>query len=1124
MKRIGILLCCLLCGNSIAQTRFVNAKSIDVQLEKDSIQFSKVSIHPVGFEVRAQQKKIDPKNYLVDFEKALLYIDHLKYPNISIHFTAYPEFLTNTYTALDKNRIVESPTKTDQLFRLSNRKTSDYKPFKGLDTQGSLVRGLAIGNNQDAVMNSSLDLQLSGKLSEKVTLNASISDSNIPIQENGYSQNIEEFDRVFIEIFSDNWAVKAGDVEISNTETHFLKFEKKVSGLRVKTQLGEPDKKTEIQASGALVRGQFRRQQFQGEEGNQGPYQLFGANGVSGITILSGSETVYINGIPIQRGEQNQYTIDYNRAEITFTTTHPITAQMRIGVEFQYSDRNYTRFVTYDQATYQTEKLQVGGYFYNENDAKNQPLQQNLTQEQKTILADAGNDAEKMLAPSAHPMPYKEDRILYKKEERDGNVVYLHTQDASEALYSVAFQFVGEGQGAYEMETATAVGKIYKFVGVLKGDYLPITRLVAPEKLQIAVATVRYAPHKKTSFHSEIAYSNRDKNLFSSIDDQNNKGLASKIGWTQTYLDKKWSLQSRVDFDYLQENFQSVQRIYNFEFSRDWNLENPVGNQAYLRTKLWGSNKKKKRFSYGFESLKFGTSFKGNRHRFETHLQIDKTKIDGNIQLLENRSPSEKGSFKRAQLQVRQSLGKTWIEATVDSEDILRIESASGEKNPSSNQFLETGAHWGIGDSTRVYTKIGIKMQLNDSIRNQKMTRVHRSKNYYLQSKWIKNKNALLSVYANYRTVESRDFENYNAVNTRLNYSQNLFENFVQWNSLYESASGTSPQQEFTYQKTEAGQGYYTWQDYNNNQIQEFEEFEIAQFSDQATYLRVALPSRNSVRTNRTKFSQSLNLNASQWATKSGFQKFMSQFSNLAYLLIDRKKKRMGNGFDLNPFKAEEKDLLALQHQLKNSLFFRRGQQKFTSTYTFSQSRTKNNLGIGMQESARRLQEIQFVHRLAPSWRIDVFAKRQKNENNAENYPERNYQINSEELGPSLTFNPEKNSNFSVNYAYKSKREGGGMSSLEVQQLGASYQHNRPEKGSLRAQLNFYQNRFVGNENTPVAYQMLEGLRSGNNFVWELIFQKKLSRTLDLNFLYSGRKSEFSKTLHTGNVQMRANF
>ena len=79
-----------------------------------------------------------------------------------------------------------------------------FTPFNGLNTSGSISRGITIGNNQNAVVDSQLDLQITGKLSDKISIRASIQDANIPTQQGGYTQNLEEFDQIFIELYSDN--------------------------------------------------------------------------------------------------------------------------------------------------------------------------------------------------------------------------------------------------------------------------------------------------------------------------------------------------------------------------------------------------------------------------------------------------------------------------------------------------------------------------------------------------------------------------------------------------------------------------------------------------------------------------------------------------------------------------------------------------------------------------------------------------------------------------------------------------------------------------------------------------------------------------------------------------------
>ena len=107
------------------------------------------------------------------------------------------------------------------------------------------------------------------------------------------------------------------------------------------------------------------------------------------MLIISGSERVYVNGILKERGENKDYIIDYNAGEIIFNATFPITSEMRIVMEYQYSDRNYTRFLSYGGFQHESDKFSIGAYVYNENDVKNQPLQQNLTQEHIEILKNA---------------------------------------------------------------------------------------------------------------------------------------------------------------------------------------------------------------------------------------------------------------------------------------------------------------------------------------------------------------------------------------------------------------------------------------------------------------------------------------------------------------------------------------------------------------------------------------------------------------------------------------------------------------------------------------------------------------------------------------------------------------
>ena len=376
-------------------------------VKNDSIKIDTVSISSTNFKIfNNSNVEIDTSKYSIDFSTSLLVFNTNnveKFEQVNIQYTSYPSFLTKNYFKLNKKLIVPSANNQTQLYSLtSNQEKTPFQPFEGLNAAGTITRGVTVGNNQNAVANAMLDLQIEGKLSDQVTLKASLIDTNLPIQENGNTYKLNEFDRVFIELYSDEWSINAGDIYLSNNETEFLKFNKKVSGLAVDAQIKNNSSAIKAKASGAFVRGKYNKIKFNGLEGNQGPYQLsnFGSN--TYVLILSGTEQIYVNGQLLKRGEENDYIIDYNNAEVTFNTTFLITSNMRISAQYQYTDRVYNRFITYDKVNYENDKFTVGGYFYSESDLKNQSLEPELSDEQKQILADAGDNKLKMISPSAY--------------------------------------------------------------------------------------------------------------------------------------------------------------------------------------------------------------------------------------------------------------------------------------------------------------------------------------------------------------------------------------------------------------------------------------------------------------------------------------------------------------------------------------------------------------------------------------------------------------------------------------------------------------------------------------------------------------------------------------------------
>lgn len=1107
-------------------------KTKKTPITRDTIFIDSVSINPTFFKIVDRNNQvIDTSFYKINFQKSTLVFNsnYVSTDTLTIRYFELPKFLTQEYSIYDKKRVISN--ENGSLFKVEKEDKNKFVPFDGLSTSGSITRGITVGNNQNAVVNSSLDLQITGKISDKVSLRASIQDTNIPLQEGGYSQKLDEFDQIFIELFAKNWSVRAGDLFLENRTSKLLNFNKKVQGISTHFQFGTEEAKTNIFAAAALVRGQYTKSVFVGQEGNQGPYKLRGPNNELYVLVISGSENVYVNGVLLKRGENNDYTIDYNAGEVTFTSLFPITSEMRINIEYQYSDRNYTRFVTYAGANHETEKWSIGGYLYSENDIKNQPLQQNLSPEQAQVLVNAGDNPDLMSAPSAYVDSYSENKILYKKSVLNGVEIFVFSNNKEDELYNVKFSLLSNNQGNYILTNASAVGKIYEYVepinGIKQGNYEPIIRLIAPTKIQIATVIGKFTPSEKTNVDFEIGLSNNDLNLFSGKDDGDNQGLAGKINIKQRLFSKKWNVDFFSNYQFIQKEFRTIERLFTIEFDRDWNLTNPIGNQSLLISGLNFQLPEKGNFTYQFENLNFSESFSGNRHVVDAFFNLKNWTIQSNGSYLKSDGTLSSSEFLRNNTKIKYNWNKNWVGSSLRLENNQEHLKSTGLLSALSQRFTEYGAFVGRGDSTKVYAELGYRNRVNDSLQNGLLQKVSTSHSYYLKSKLIQNDKTDLAVYVNYRTLffEDKARANEPSLNSRILYNTRFFDQFIQLSTAYENTSGTIAQQEFTYLEVEPGQGVYTWNDYNQNGIQELEEFEVAPFPDQAKYLRVFLPNQVFVRTHQNKFSQSVTLNPIQWQNDTGFKKFISYFYNQTSYLTERKIARNGSNFDLNPFTSNDEDLLGLNTNFRNSLFYNRGKQKHSVTYTFLDSRIKNLLSVGSQENKNTSHQLQYLHLYAKSWLVSLSGKTIESSLTSENYASKNYEIDGFQIVPKLTYLFSKSTSWDVFYEYQKKNNTiGERELLNQQRFGSSFTYSGKNQFTMNGEVSLYKNKFQGNELAPVAYQMLEGLQVGENLTWRLLIQKNLTQFLDINLNYQGRKSEISKAIHTGSVQLRAYF
>ncbi len=1121
----------------------------DITILSDTVKLDSTSISEKLFVIKNSDGTVlDTSLYKIDFSKALLICDkklvgktlQIEYRTLAVDFNK--KYYHKDYSIVKKASTNNQAVSINSFYNTGNtyKPKDDFFGAGDLNKSGSISRGISVGNNQNTVVNSNLNMQLSGKISDKVSILAAISDNNIPIQPDGSSQQLQEFDKIFISVFDDKNKLTVGDFQITKPEGYFLNVNSKLQGAMFETDIKlKNDKNFKSLISGALSKGKYNRQKITPIEGNQGPYRLRGAENENYIIVLSGTEKVYINGRLLTRGQNNDYIIDYNTGEITFTAKNIITSDMRIYVEFEYSDKNYARFSVFNANSWHSKKTDLYLNVYSQSDSKNQPINQELNQEEKDLLADIGDSLQNAIVYNIDSIGFNKNEVLYKKIDSLGYTIFVYSTNPDSAVYRLGFSYLGKNKGNYVKITSAANGQVYKWVkpenGVPQGDYEPVKVLITPKKRQMISAGGNIKISKNFNTNFEIALSNNDINTFSSKDNANNTGIALKIGsekrFVQNYDDKYFF--TAVNYRFVQNTFKEIERYNTVEFEKDWNITGLRNNtNEHLLNFNAGYNYSNfGNIVYHFNMMQKTNNFSGYKNGISTKWDYKDYKFNFNGSVLNSKSISVNSNFLRYKTQLEKKVKLLTVGINSESEKNLQYNADTLINLPASYNFVQYGAFLHNNDTNKIKYYAEYIYRENYTPVISELVKSENSNNFKMGFDLTANRKNILKTLVTYRSLDVSDTsisinKAENTLMAQINYTLRWFKGFLVSNIFYQTGTGMEEKQAYRYIKVPAGQGIYVWIDRNGNNIQELDEFEVAVYTDQAEYIRVYTPSNEYIKVYSNTISQSINLFPKRlWFNKKGIKGFLARWSNITAYKISSKNTSDNFIENINPFMlAGDTVLISVDNSFRNNLSFNKTAQIWGADFIVNNSENKN-LTVNGQES-RFITLYGLKIRLNPvnTFTVNYFVNNTLRENKSQYFTNRNFKINQLSNEISFHFQPGVKYRASVIFKNLYQENTTGYEKANNYDLGIEFRYNEINKGNVEFKFNFINIKYNANTNTSISYQMLQGLYPGNNLTWSISYQRNLTNFLQLNLNYSGRASKDIPVVHTGMVQIRAFF
>jgi len=400
----------------------------------------------------------------------------------------------------------------------------------------------------------SLDLSISGELTDGVEISGAISDRGFDPTYGTANSRLNELDRLNLKVSSRRLTAQLGDITIANP--HASRRSKRVSGASF--NLHYPG--WHVQGAAARPRGTYSNFALSGQDGFQGPYQV--GDGNRALPIVPGSESIWLDGQLLIRGANRDYIINYPTGRVTFNVNHPIDQRSRLEIDYEPLTTNYKKelFAVSGGGQVDDSIFYVSVGMLSEGDDKEQLIAGDLSESDLSLLRDTGDSTATRSGVTPDSLgPY------HLIADSLSDTVYQFVGEGN-GEYRVVFSFVGSGKGEYRF----LGDDNYQYVGADSGDYVPAVTIPSAERTSYYNAIFGIRNRTFGEFRMDLSTSDHDRNLWSSRDDNDNEGL-----YYELTARKEWQVSERINSLVARRRIREIEydpreRISRADFNRDF--------------------------------------------------------------------------------------------------------------------------------------------------------------------------------------------------------------------------------------------------------------------------------------------------------------------------------------------------------------------------------------------------------------------------------------------------------------------------------------------------------------------------------------------------------------------------